>query len=76
MRQSAWKVTLIDLAREFESIETFPRLSQLLGENGGESHKKTFGFMMLGKKMLNDESLEGNVVISRNFYEQVCNSVF
>ena len=26
--------------------------------------------MMLGKKMLNDENLEGNVVISPTFYQQ------
>ena len=33
--ESEYKVTFIDLAGEFEYIETSPGLAQLIGENGG-----------------------------------------
>ena len=61
VRQSVFIIISRILDREFESVETSSGFAQLLGEN--------WGFQMISeKKLLNDKSLDMNVVISRKKY--------
>ena len=65
MRGSVFKDHFRVLAREFESIETFPGFAQLLGENWVESHKELYNQDHVRKNLSNNKSLEVNVAISQ-----------
>ena len=59
---SVFRIIFIILDREFESVETSSGLAQILGEN--------WDFQMRPeKKLLNDKSLDMNVVISGKKYD-------
>ena len=62
LRGSVFRLISGVLDTEFESIETSSGFARLLG--------KKWGFrMVLGKKMLNDKSINMNIVISRKKVE-------
>ena len=59
MRGSVFRIVFRTFLREFESVETTPGFAQLLGEKLDFQND-------VGKKSLNEKSLELNVAISQD----------